>query len=74
MTYVRVLQVRSHLHLNGAIASHLAELVRGDCLFGERRPPHPPFVPQALFGKRVFARTTGTYSREKRLVARLYAS
>jgi hypothetical protein len=38
MTYGRVSFANRRLYLAGAGVSHLAELVRGNCV---RRPPHP---------------------------------
>ena len=47
MTYGRA-RLAGHMHtLDGAVVSHLAELVRGDFLAKKGRPPHPAFVPEA---------------------------
>ena len=54
--------------LDGAVASHSAELVRGEVLLGGERPPHPPVSPKASLrldghllpkGRRVYAISVG---------------
>ena len=47
MAYGRVLDVENCADANGAVVSHLAELVRGDFAFHVLRPPHPAVLPKA---------------------------
>ena len=44
MTYGRVLALDTKRNVDGAVVSHLAELVRGDFFkTAQARPPHPAF-------------------------------
>ena len=43
MTYGRVLHAEDEWTLDGAAVSHSTELVRGEYLANQGRPPHPPF-------------------------------
>ena len=54
MTYGRGTDLRPRTHLDSAAVSHLAELVRGDFLRAQRRPPHPPFGHLLPKGRRGF--------------------
>jgi hypothetical protein len=47
MTYGRVRVANYKYGVHGAVVSHSAELVRGDLVLRDRRPPHPPIVPEA---------------------------